>query len=165
MQILYLLIGLIGLIMLFFGAKWLLRSKTVVKFTINKNIKEFKIGRSGVYAVCFMETRFFNNFGVFHIKIINSDNQERIDMKKNFLKWRFIKNWKKGVEYYQFKIQNAGNYRIEIDQANKSIHNIEVLIKESVTVSKKIFGILFLVFGVNISFWGIILAINPNPFG
>ncbi len=53
----------------------------------------------------------------------------------------------------------------QIFQTPLSIENITVSIQETITIGKKIFGIIFLVLGINASFWGIMLGINPNLFG
>ncbi len=179
MQILYLIIGLIGLIMVFFGAKWLLRSKTIVNLPIAEKTNNFTINRSGLYSVCILGSAYIKSSVGFNILISKSNSQENIKLKESFLKWRFFKNWNIGVEYLHFKIENIGDYHIEIQnpenlmvekstsffQLGKPIQSVEILIKESVSTAKKLFGVIFLVLGVNISFWGIMLAINPNPFG
>ncbi|KKN91414.1 hypothetical protein LCGC14_0217470 [marine sediment metagenome] len=165
--------------MVFFGAKWLLRSKAIVKLPIAEKIKNFTINRSGLYSVCILGGGYLKTSVGFKILISKSNSQEKIRLKENFLKWRFRKNREIGVEYLHFEIENIGEYHIEIQnpenltvkksrsilQSDKPIQSVEILIKESVSVAKKLFGVIFLVLGVNISFWGIMLAINPNPFG
>jgi len=180
MQLLYLTIGLTGLTMMFFGAKWLLRSKTVVNFPIKEGSKEFKIKKPGVYAVCVMGGGLIKGFGQYNFQLSHSNNQRQIKLKRPILKWRFRKNWVMGVESAQFKISDVGGYKIEItnlsnaattnsvkkkehkSRPNPPIRGNQILIKATVSLLKKIAGIFFLVLGVQGSFWGILLAINPT---
>jgi len=169
MQILYLAIGLIGLTMTFYGAKWLLRSRTIISFQKAEREKEFNIAIPGLYSVGIIGGGHFKKSGNDEFQISNIKNQQLIELKESYLKWRFRKNWKMFVEYRQFEIDDIGNYKIEIQnhkgQSNQPMRNNQIIITESVKMLKRFLGIIFLVLGVNISFWGIILTINPTPFG
>lgn len=175
--------GLIGLTMLFFGLKWSLKSfksKKIIEFPILDSVKEFEIINPGLYSFCIIGGGYVHNSEGFKTLISNVGSQKSIDLEENIIKPRFRKNWKMGVEYLQFKINNIGNYKIEIQnpeklivkksmlktkqifQSNQLMENIEILIKETIPVKKKLFGILFLVLGVNMSAWGIMLTLNPS---
>ena len=182
MQLLYLTIGLTGLTMMFFGAKWLLRYKTVANFPILEGSKEFRIKKPGVYAVCIMGVGYFSNYNQYKFQIIRLNSQQQIKLKSPVLKARFRKNWVMGIESVHFSIQDVGDYNIEItnlsnanpansakkaqskDSPNPPVGIHQILIKATVSVIKKITGIFFLVIGVQASFWGGVLAINPNVF-
>ena len=186
MQILFIVTGIIGLTMFFFGVKWFLKSfnsKEIIEFPFLDNHKEFEIKNTGLYTIQILGAAQITNSGQFTIRLINKDNQKNIALKDYFLKPRFRKNWKIGIEYLHFKITESGNYIIKLEnqnsfvakksmlkinspfQQNKPSNNLKIIIKEAITPSKKLLSILFLVLGVNISFWGILLTINPNAFG
>jgi len=182
MQLLYLTIGLTGLTMTFFGAKWLLRYKTVVNFPILEGSKEFRVKKLGVYGVCIMGVGYLNNYNHYKFQLTNTNNRQQIKLKSPVLKPRFRKNWVMGVESVHFRIQDVGDYKIEITNLtnaapansvkktqsiaspNPPVRIHQILIKATVSVIKKIAGIFFLVIGVQASFWGIVLTINPNVF-
>jgi hypothetical protein len=99
------------------------------------------------------------------------------------MKSRIRKNWKVRVEYLQFKISRAGLYKVKTEnvedlivkksmlktkhvfQSPLRIENIVASIKKTIPISKKLYGIIFLVLGVNMSAWRITLGINPKLFG
>jgi len=182
MQLLYLVIGLTGLTMMFFGAKWLLRYKTVVNFPILEGTKEFTIKKPGLYAACIMGVGYFNNHNEYKFRLTQTNNGQQIKLKRPILKARFRKKWVMGIESVHFRIQDEGDYKIEITNlinatsansakkvtsiasSNPPVGIHQILIKATVSVLKKIIGIIFLVVGVQASFWGIMLAINPNVF-
>ena len=178
--------GLTGLAMLFAGAKWSVesfKSNDIVEFPIIDKLKEFEIIKSGLYAVCIVGGFYVHNLAGFKTSIFNIHNQKQIDLKEPNLKFRFRKKWKVGIEHLHFRIIEAGRYKIEIQlpekltvkesmlttkqpfQSSQPIENIEVLIKGIVPLGKKILGIVFLVLGVNLSVWGILLSIIPKLFG
>jgi hypothetical protein len=186
MQILFIILGVIGLAMTFFGVKWTLKSfraKTIEIFPLIELRKEFEIIRPGLFSICIIGGGHVNNTGSFQVSVQHKDNKKTIDLKENYMKPRFHKKWKTGVEYFSLKIENCGIYKVEISNPedlivkqsiNKSQHvfqsplpieNIEISIKETVTISKQLFGIIFLTLGVNMSIWGIMLGINPELFG
>lgn len=186
MQALFIVFGIIGLIMIFFGAKWTWKSvkaKEIVNFPFIESKKEFEIKNIGLFSLCILGGGSVNNSGCFQVQIKDRDNQRIVELKENTMKPRFRKNWKMGVEYFQFKISKNGWYKIEIKNPKDLVvkqstlkikqvfqypvptESLEVLIKETIPNSKKLFGILLLVLGVNISAWGIMLGINPHLFG
>jgi hypothetical protein len=93
---------------------------------------------------------------------------------------RIRKNWKVWAEYLQFKISREGLYKVKIVedliveksmlktkhifQSPLRIENIAASIKKTIPISKKFYGIIFLVLGVNMSAWRITLGINPKLF-
>ena len=150
--------------MIFLGAKWLLRSKTIIQFQIAESQKEFILKKPGLYSICSLGGGYFHKLDIYELEISKKRNQQIIELKDTFPKWRFRKNLKMFIEYKQFKILEIGNYLITIKNQDYKTSNRPILIKESVNVFKRILGILFLVFGVNGSFWSFYLALNPTPF-
>ena len=186
MQILYIILGVIGLTMTFLGAKWSIKSfraKEIINFPITHFKKDFEIIKPGLYALCIVGGASVNDAGNLRILIKHKDDQHVVELKEHLIKPRFRKKGKIGVEYLQFKILHSGRYQIELKnidnlivkksrltaqqifQSPLSFENIEISIKETITIGKKIFGIIFLVLGINASFWGIALSIYPNLFG
>lgn len=172
--------------MIFVGAKWtfkLFKAKEIIVFPLIELKKEFEIKKPGLYTLCIIGGGYVKNSGSFRALVKCKDTQEIIDIKENFIQPRFPKNWKMGVDYLQFKISNYGIYKVEIENAKDLIvkksmlkakqifqsplpvENIEISIKETIPIGKKLFGIVFLVLGVNMSAWGIMLGINPELFG
>lgn len=185
MQILFLLMSFVGMILLFFGVKWIVKLfqlKDVVEFPIVEGIKEFEINKTGLYAVCIVGGAYIKYSEGFNIQILNVQNGKQLDLKENSLKPIFRKKVGTGVEYLQFNIQHIGRYKIEIHHAEKlivkksmlkikqlfpsqSLDSIEILIQGKMPVGEYISGIVFLVLGANMALWGVILGINPNLFG
>lgn len=183
MQILFLVLGLI---LTFFGVKWTFKSfkgKEIIGFPLSELKKEFEIIKPGLFTLCVVGGGYVDNSGNFRTLVMRKDNQKIIELKENILKPRFRKNRKMGVEYLQFKISHVGLYKVEIENAEDlvvkksmlktkqvfqsplSVEKIEISIKETIPISKKLFGIIFLVLGVNMSAWGIMLEVNPELFG
>ncbi len=186
MQIIFIILSLIGFTLTFFGVKWTYRSfkaKEIVGFPLIMKEQEFEISKPGLFALCIIGGGHVKNSGNFRVLIINTIDQKVIDLKENFMKPRFRKNWKIGVEILNFKVSNSGHFKVQIEnaedlivkksmliterffQSSLSIRNIEVMIKETIPVSKRLFGIIFLVVGVNMSAWGVMLGFNPELFG
>jgi hypothetical protein len=164
MQVIYLLVGIISFIMMFYGAKWLLRYKTVFSFLVSTGGKQFAIKKRGTYSICIKKSHFGKAFK-YNFLITKGSGQNKLESKENFLKWSFRKKGKMFVEHTLFKVSEIGNYTIkaELLKPNQDQNDL-IIIKETVSITKKILGILFLVFGVNGSFWGIMLFINPTVF-
>jgi hypothetical protein len=180
----FFLIGIIGLVMFFFGMKTLIkkyRSKAIAEIDFSEKPSEINIEKIGSYAVCIVGGGHANNKGDFDLYITNDGNQ--LDVFEKQMKFKFRHKGKLATEFYQFEIVNAGKYKFEFKniadlevkesmllskrlfQNNLPINNIEIVIKETSSNSKFIIGLLMAVFGFNISGWGIILAFNPNILG
>jgi len=186
MQILFLALGLVGFIITIFGARWNFRSfqtKEIIGFSIIELEKEFVIKKPGLFTICIIGGGYLNNNDNFRILVKSKENQKVIDLKENCIKPRFRRNCKIGIEYRQFSISDSGIYKVEIEnvkdlivkksmlktkqifQSPLPIKNIEVLIKETIPISKKLLGIVFFILGLNMFFWGIILGVTPELFG
>ena len=176
--------GAVGLTMLFFGIKWSIQSvrpKAIVQFSLGDKEQNFVFSDEGLYTFCVLGAGYINT-GEFEVRLSNQASKNEIEMLENFMKPRFRKDWKIGVEYLNFRIKIPGEYKLELINpesltAKKSMlkakqllkspipaTNLEGMIKKTIPISKKLFGIIFLVLGVNMSAWGIMLGINPNLF-
>ncbi len=167
MQILVIVMGVVGIILLFFGIKWSwksLKAKEIIQFPFSQDQTQFKIEKTGLFSLCILGGRYLANSGGFGAQI-------------------FRKNMKMGVEFFHFTISQSGGYILHLEnqedlivktsmikikqlfQSPQLTENLQVLIKETIPVGKRIMGIIFLVLGVNMTAWGIMLGIYPNLFG
>jgi hypothetical protein len=179
MQIIFFLIGIIGLGMFILGMKNLIkthRHKTIGELKLTGTENEINFKKTGLYSVCVIGGGYANNLRNFEVKIINSGNELETTEKKPKFKFRY--KGRLGTEFYHFKIKNLGIHKFIF----KSIEDLEV--KESMLLSKRFFqkklpienigitvtetssswnyiiSLLMAVFGFNIAGWGIILAFN-----
>ncbi len=170
MQVLFILMGIVGLTMLFVGIKWSIESirpKPLVRFPLSERTQEFELKDEGLYAFCILGSRFVGYPSSYTSSLSNMENEEKIKLVQNFLKPKFRVGWKIGIEYQNFKIRKPGKHKLVLGDPNflrGNSSNLEGMIKKTVTVTKKLFGIIFLVLGMNMSAWGIMLGINPNLF-
>lgn len=87
MQIIFFIIGIIGLVMFFFGGKILLqkyKSKIIGELKITEN--EINFEKSGLYSICVVGGGYANNQGNFEA-IIN--NGTELDTIEKDLKFKF----------------------------------------------------------------------------
>ncbi|MFI0427927.1 hypothetical protein [Mariniflexile sp. HMF6888] len=181
MQVIFLLIGILGLVMFIFGIKTLIkkyRSKTIAELNLTENPSEINIKKAGTYAVCIVGGGYANNKGDFDLHITTNGNQ--LDVLKKQIKFKFRHKGKLATEFYHFEIENIGKYKFEFKniadlevkesmllskkmfQNKLPVNNVGIVIKETSSNSKFIIGLLMAVFGFNITAWGIILAFNPQ---
>ena len=172
--------------MLFFGVKWILKTlkaKEIIEFPLMEGERDVEIKRTGLFALYILGVRSVDYSPHFKIKIENRENGKTVTSKENAVQMRFHKKQKMGIEYLNFSISMIGVYKIKIEkpenlivkqtmlrtiipfQSSSPIENIQLLIKETVPISQKILGIIFLIVGLNLSTWGIMLGINPGLFG
>ena len=136
-----------------------------------------------IFAFCIIGGGYARNSNNFQVQIKRKDDEQIVNLKKTFIKPRVLKNNKIGIEYLQFNISNSGVYKIKIKnpeglivkesilkfglifKSNPPVKNIEILIKETTPIIKQFFGIIFLVLGLNLFMWSVILAINLDRFG
>ena len=183
MQIVFLSIGILGLFMFYFGAKTLIKkykSKAIAETNLSENISELTIEKKGLYAVCIVGGGHAENKGDFDLYISNNGNQ--LDVYEKQMKYKFRHNGKLATEFYQFEVENSGNYKFEFKniadlQVKESMlspirilqnklpeNKIGIVIKETMPIPKFIIGLLMTVFGFNIAGWGVILAFNPHLY-
>jgi len=181
MQIIFLLIGIVGIVMFFFGGKMLIekyRTKIIGELKLTENEIEFK--KSGLYSICIVGGGYVNNLGNFEARI--TSNETELDTFEKQLKFKFYHKGRLATEFYQFEVENPGIHKIifiniedlevkesmlaskRLFQKKLSIEKIGIIVKETSPNSKFIIGLLMTIFGFNIAGWGIILAFNPQIF-
>ena len=181
MQIIFLLIGIIGLVMFFFGGKILIekyRNKIISELKLAEN--EINFEKVGSYSICVVGGGYANNLGNFEAKITN--NGTELDTIEKQLKFKFHHKGRLATEFYQFEVESPGIHKIifkniedlevkesmlvskRLFQKKLPIEKISIIVKETSSSSKFIIGLLMTIFGFNIAGWGIILAFNPQVF-
>lgn len=183
MQVLFTLIGIIGLIMFSWGGKMLLKiykPKIIGEFKLTENETEVYFKKIGLYSICIVGSGYSNNLGRFGT-IITKDGSELETMEK-MPKFKFRHKGKLTTEFYHVKVENPGVYQIlfkNIDdlevkssmlftnrlfQKRIPLTQIDIIMKETFPSSKFIIGLLLTIFGFNISGFGFIAALNPQFF-
>ncbi|PJE42160.1 MAG: hypothetical protein CUR32_04990 [Flavobacterium sp.] len=184
MQIIFLLIGIFGLIMFYYGFTIFLKKykcKTpIAELDFNENSNEIYFNQIGLYSISFIGGNYANNIGNLDVRI--TKDKEDVEIFEKVMKSSFLYKNNIGTEFYQFKIENPGIYKMQFSnindlelkqsklaskrlfQNNLPIENVGVLVKEAITNFKYISSILLMVFGFNIAGWGMILAFNPSIF-
>ena len=181
MQIIFLLIGIIGLVMSFFGGKMLIekyRNKIISELKLTEN--EINFEKIGSYSICVVGGGYANNLGNFEAKITN--NGSELDTIEKQLKFKFHHKGRLVTEFYQFEVENPGMHKIifksiedlevkesmlvskRLFQKKLPIEKIGIIVKETSSSSKFIIGLFMTISGFNIAGWGIILAFNPQVF-
>jgi len=183
MQIMFFLIGVIGLVMFLIGGKMLIKkykNKIIRELKLTDNWNEINFEKTGLYSVCVLGGGYANNLGNFEAKITNNGNE--IETVEKQMKFKFHHKGKLATEFYQFEIENPGIHKLifksiedlevkesmlvskRLFQTKLPIEKIGILVKETSSSSKFIIGLLMTVFGFNIAGWGVILAFNPQLF-
>jgi hypothetical protein len=179
MQIIFLLIGIIGLVMFFFGVKMLIekyRDKIISEIKLTEN--EIKFEKVGLYSICVVGGGYANNMGNFKVKIAN-DGTELNTIEKH-LKFKFHHKGRLATEFYQFEVENPGIHKIifkniedlevkesmlfskRLFQKKLPIEKIGLIVKETSSSTNFIIGLLMTTLGLQIAVWGMILAFNPE---
>ncbi len=181
MQIVFFLIGIVGLVLFIFGGKMLIekyRNKIIGELTVTEN--EINFEKTGLYSICIVGGGYANNLGNFEAKITN--NGAELDTTEKQLKFKFRHKGRLATEFYQFEIENPGVHKIVLKnsedlevkesmlvskrlfQKRLPVEKIGIIVKETSSSSKFIIGLLMTIFGFNIAGWGIVLAFNPQLF-
>ena len=179
MQILFLLIGLIGLVLFFLGVKMLVekyRNKIIGELKLTEN--ELNFEQTGLYAICIVGGNYATNLGKFEVKI--TSNGIELDTFEKQLKFKFYHKNRLATEFYQFEVLHTGIHKIIIKniedlvvkesmlvskrlfQKKLPIEKIGIIVKETLSSANFIVILLMVVLGINIAVWGIILAFNPH---
>ncbi len=176
MKFFFIIIFIIGLFLVRYAYNWFLEMKSK-KVLFNFNLGEVnKIidVENGIYSLSFLGDGFVMPTNTFKVLIEFLNGNERVEVSKNLLNYRFKKGNKKGIEYLRFEINKPGGYELKIInpdslimkksmlkskrliQKKMNIEDIRVLIKEFTPVKKRVLSIIFLIFGVNCILWGLI---------
>lgn len=183
MHLVFIALGIIGLGMFLLGLKWTINSitkKEIVQFNINEGEKVFQISKKGTFSICIIGGGFVVGSDGFRTIIEHLNTSKKIFPIENTIKYKFRKNRKLGVEYAQFRTDEIGEFMIKLQNVQHLIIKpsilgskrsfqqklptdlILVLIKESISTSKKLFSIIFVVLGANMAIWGFILTFMPE---
>jgi hypothetical protein len=181
MQLVFLLIGIIGLIMFIFGIKILieyLRNKISSELKLTEN--EINFEKVGIYSICVVGGGYANNLGTFEAKITH--NETEINTIEKQLKFKFHYKGRLATEFYMFRIEFPGMHKISIKniedlevkesmlfskrlfQKKLPIEKIDLIIKETSSSSRFIIGLIITILGINIATWGFIFAYYPQLF-
>ncbi|CAM3810594.1 GOLD domain-containing protein [Flavobacterium gelidilacus] len=180
MQIIFLLAGIIGLIMSFFGSKMLIeiyKNKIISELKLTEN--EINFDKIGLYSICVVGGGYSNNLGNFETKI-TSKGIIIINTVESKPKFKFHYKGRLANEFYKFEIENPGIYNIKINniehlevkesmlfskryfQKKLPTEKIGLIVKETSPNSKFIIGLLMTILGLQIAVWGILLAFNTE---
>ncbi|GAK97898.1 hypothetical protein JCM19294_1520 [Nonlabens tegetincola] len=184
MQLTFILIGTIGLLLLIYSIRILIKSrknKLVAEFTLDSESKEIQLDSNVLYSLSFLGAGFIDDQGKFRAEL-KSESGNLVKLNKTFPNYRFRKNGKLGLEYWHFSIDNSGKYILTFENLNDLIakhsmliskrmfqkeispNNIKILLKEAVSTKNRLFSIVGLVIGVNALIWGILIGFT-NAFG
>lgn len=179
MQIIFLLVGILGLVMFFLGMKTLIKiyfNQAIAELNLSENLTEKNFEKIGTYSLCFVGG-YVNNKGNFDLYI--SNNGMQLDVYEKQMKFRFKHKGQLATEFYQFEVESIGKHKFEfkniadleikksmlllkrIFQNQVTNNNVEIVIRETSKTSNFIISLLMAVFGFNIAGWGFILAVNP----
>ena len=184
MQLTFIFIGIIGILLLIYSIRILIKSsknKLVAEFTLDSESKEIQLNSTGLYSLCFLGAGFVDNRGKFDAEL-KAENGNLIKLNKTFPNYRFRKNGKLGLEYWNFEIDKSGKYILTFENLNDLIakhsmliskrmfqkeispNNLKILLKETISTKNRFFSIVGLVIGVNALIWGILIGLT-NAFG
>ncbi|WP_322548936.1 hypothetical protein [Flavobacterium psychraquaticum] len=177
MQIIFLLVGIIGLVMSVFGSKMLIeiyKNRIISELKLTEN--EINFDKIGLYSICVVGGGYSNNLGNFETKITSKGL--KINTVERKPKFKFHYKGRLANEFYKFKIENPGIYNIKIIniedlevkesmlfskrffQKKLSTEKIGIIVKETSPNSKFIIGLIMTILGFNFASLGIILAYN-----
>lgn len=184
-QIILIALGFLGvaliLISISWGYRWM-RFQTILRFPLARGKANFTIKKAGFYSICFYEARYAKSSGNFRLDVIDAQTKLTIPSKEFLIKPQFFKDLGVGLEFLQLRFEKTGDYILELEhqedlivkttmiplarffQKKAPTNQIEVMVKTSLPIWKRILTIIFLVFGINIIAWGIITLINPEIF-
>lgn len=184
MQLIFIFIGIIGILLLIYSIRILIKSSKnilVAEFTLDSESKEIQLNSTGLYSLCFLGAGFVDNQGKFSAEL-KAENGNLIKLNKTFPNYRFRQNGTLGLEYWQFEIVKGGKYILTFENLNDLIakhsmlmskrmfqkkinpENLKVLLKETISTKNRLFSILGLVIGANALIWGILIGLT-NAFG
>lgn len=105
MQIIFLLIGIIGLVMFVFGIKTLIknyRNEIISELKLTEN--EINFQKIGTYSICIVGGGYANNLGNFETQITH--NETKLNTIEKLLKFKFHYKGRLATEFYSFEIEN-----------------------------------------------------------
>ncbi len=171
---------LAGLLLTWLAFKLFLEIKSkkeLLYSKLNGNNYKVEFKTSGLFSIALIGTGFIEPAKSFEVIILDENNDDKnVEILKSYAKYRFKKDGKKGIEVLKFRINKPGFYNLKIKSANdllvmkksmlktkrffqSEIENnkeIEILVKEALTFKRRILFFIFIVFGINLTLWGIV---------
>ena len=86
MQLTFIFIGIVGILLLIYSIRILIKSsknKQVAEFTLDSEIKLIELNSTGLYSLCFLGAGFLDNKGKFSAEL-KSENGNVIKLNKTF---------------------------------------------------------------------------------
>ena len=117
--------------------------------------------------------------GNFQAQLVQRENQEPIPLKEHAIK----PGGNNSLEYFQFEVPRPGWFQLNLQnqrsikmkptillvsrffQRAVPVEELTIRVKQSISLSKRLFGILLMILGANFCGWGFILAFNPGLLG
>lgn len=179
MQLLFIGIGLMSLVMLYYSIKYLIKSyrcKTIIEFPLDSIKHELEFKTIGLYSFCFIGAKHVSNDGTFNAMIYNRNNVS-VRLNTSFPNYTFRKKGIYGIEFYKFRIKEAGRYTLQLTnhtglkvnqsmlpigrllQNDSDTSHLKVRIKQTISSWERFVSIVGLVLGVNGLAWGIMIGV------
>ncbi|WP_405292659.1 hypothetical protein [Algibacter sp. Ld11] len=180
MQLTFIFIGIVGILLLIYSIRILIKSsknKQVAEFALDSEIKLIELNSTGLYSLCFLGARFLDNKGKFSAEL-KSENGNVIKLNKTFPNFPFTQNGERGLEFWNFEISEKGKYILTFKnltdliakesmliskrmlQKNIKPESLKILLKETIPTKNKVFSIIGLVLGVNAMIWGVLIGLT-----
>lgn len=121
---------LIGLLIIMLTK--IMNKKLITVFSLDNCPKQFEILSKGYYSIAILGAGFIREKEKVDIKLVLNENQI-IDVNANKFAFRFIKDKKTAIEYWNFVTSDAGSCEL----AFINVENIEA--KKSMLKSKRLF--------------------------
>ncbi len=180
MKLLFIFIGLLGLILLIYSIIILYkmsRTKKIVEFPLDSETRSLELNATGLFSICILGAGFTHNRGSFSAEL-KTENGRLIKLNQDLYGYRFRQKGVIGLEYYHFKINETGKHTLVFKNlkdlsAKKSMlyskrifqkeidsKFLKIIVKETVTTTNRMFSIIGLVVGTNALAWGILLGLT-----
>lgn len=184
MQLTFIFVGIIGILLLIYSIRILIKSsksKFIAELTLDSESKKIQLNSRGFYSLCFLGAGFIENQGKFGAEL-KSENGNLVKLNKTFPNYRFRQNGKLGLEYWHFEIDKAGKYILTFENLNDLIskdsmliskrrfqkninpENLKILLKETISTRSRFLSIVGFVIGINALIWGVLIGLL-NVFG
>lgn len=188
MQILFIFLGLIGLILTIYSIRLWIKEfnlNEISEFDLIEQPKNIEFKNVGLYSINFIgighryRSKTKNSFNL----SITQPNGKTLELINPNINYHFKRKGKMGIEVWRFNVVEKGIHRIEFIGLSDFIKQnpyiesdellierkfetskIKILVKESVPSWNRFLMIIFLVIGINAFFWGVLLGIKPNIF-
>ncbi|WP_167597979.1 hypothetical protein [Leeuwenhoekiella sp. ZYFB001] len=180
MQLTFIFIGIIGILLLIYSIRILIKSsknRQLAEFNLDSQTKQIELKSNGLYSLSFLGVGFIDNQGNFKAEL-KSENGNLIKLNKTFPNYRFRQNGTIGLEYWSFEINKKGKYTLTFKNLNDLIAKksmlsskrmfqnniktdpIKIIVKKTTAIETRIFSIIGLVIGINALIWGILIGLT-----